>query len=1431
MQGHISLAQIIRDGTVGPAVGSVVEPTGPNFQIDSTLGRIEGSNLFHSFQDFNVQTLPDGTVESAMFTNSLPAPIQNILSRVTGGNASTINGTLASTIEDAALFLLNPNGVVFGPNSSLDLKGSFHVSTADVLRFDNGQAFYMDASIDGSMDSVLKMPALSAFGFADAPSTFGFASDVPAPITIEQAVLQVSDTETVSVVGGDVTIRGAEVRAGPKGHVTLAGVGSHDAFNSLTSSIEVGMGNGHGTVNLAEGTIVVGGAVQVVAQGDIGVGQDSRVTNGGGQGGLIHVESQSGTTLVAGTLEANNTTGQGGTVHLLGDRVGLNEHAIVDVSGELGGGTALIGGDYKGEGTVKNATRTYVGPQATIRADAQIAGDGGRVIVWADEATRFEGIISATGGSNAGDGGFAEVSGKQKLVYVGHADLGTSRGESGTLLLDPQNLIIADGGDDDLVGVNNTNAQIFEFEESDDAGSDLTSRIDADAVTGALLIADVELQATHAIRVDEPIEHEIAANTLTFRARDMTLSERIRLPEGHIKFVGLSPEQELSNLDLEASTISLDNTGIVAVAAPDDNGVSAKIIGHQSVHIFNESRIFGRAGGLGLGFGGGDFVIDTPLLTIEDSILLASTSSDGIAGDFVFKVESFTMVDSLVDGSAGVVESSGNIVIHNQGGSEVPADSVTMVQSTFNVQDLAGGAKGDALATLAPGKISIRTKALRLEKESSINTEGLGKPGGAIDLHVDSLEVLDGSRISANGESDTSREGVINVAGTININSATDPELPSKRIGISGKRISSILLDDGSSSNLEMSSGIFSSGIQGMVNLLAETVMLEDDGTISTQTGIGAAGSINIEADQVDLRSGAQITSSATGGGMGGTITINAREITLDGTDTIITADTMASSPVPFADLGVELDIVHPENGDLIVTLRSPDGDQVGILGKLDGFDSSFGPGEQNLTKTRLDDRASPPVLRLRSEAPFTGTFLPEEPLASLIGKPLNGTWTLEVADKRIGNEGQLSAWSLDFGNGIVMSTDVPIAITDGNTSTSTLQVKSEPGALVQEAAPINHGGDILLSAETIDVRNGARVTANTSGTGKGGSIALTAVDNVTITGTDSGLFTTAAASGDGGNITVNAGAVTFSDKAKASATSAGSSNAGTIDLNGADLVLLQGGSSISSTNSGKQGLAGDITIGGVEGSGLMKTENGTPIPLVNTIRIEDSTLSTDSNSTTGGNITLRADFLIHLIDSQIRSEIANGTSGGNINLDPQFIILQGIPPVGSPTNAILSARAAQVGNGGEITLGNAETISFVDQSRPRSQVIDVRAGGGGIAGVVNDSGTTANLSEEVPRPDVAIIDPQSFLPVRCASQQGGSFSSIVEAGLDVLPPEPGDFFPSPLPFFDDAEGSRSTSQSSISIEPHHFGFSTTQEGSDVSNQIVLSSLLLGCSL
>src|SRR5712691_5930116 len=127
-------AQVTTTITPDGTLGTIVTQSGTVHNITGGTRPGNGPNLFHSFDRFNV-----GINDTASFSG--PTGIVNILSRVTGGQQSVIDGRLQSTIPEANLYLFNPSGVMFGSNASLDVRGSFHVSTADFLRFADGATF------------------------------------------------------------------------------------------------------------------------------------------------------------------------------------------------------------------------------------------------------------------------------------------------------------------------------------------------------------------------------------------------------------------------------------------------------------------------------------------------------------------------------------------------------------------------------------------------------------------------------------------------------------------------------------------------------------------------------------------------------------------------------------------------------------------------------------------------------------------------------------------------------------------------------------------------------------------------------------------------------------------------------------------------------------------------------------------------------------------------------------------------------------------------------------------------------------------------------------------------------------------------------------------------------------------------------------------
>ena len=239
---------------------------------------------------------------------------------------------------------------------------------------------------------------------------------------------------------------------------------------------------------------------------------------------------------VSGELDASGRgSGEtGGSVKVLGEKVGIVGKARIDASGDAGGGEVLVGGNFQGKGPERNADYTTVGGDAEILADAISAGDGGRVIVWSDRVTRFSGTIAARGGGASGDGGFAEVSGKLRLEFAPTSiDLGAAKGAAGKLLLDPRDITISDSDGDDNSRLSATDTSI-NFSEG-------TQNRDFDIQPSAFeaINADITIQAWRDITVSSPIDRSGANNsTLTLQAgRHLTINANITGTNGKHSFI------------------------------------------------------------------------------------------------------------------------------------------------------------------------------------------------------------------------------------------------------------------------------------------------------------------------------------------------------------------------------------------------------------------------------------------------------------------------------------------------------------------------------------------------------------------------------------------------------------------------------------------------------------------------------------------------------------------------------------------------------------------------------------------------------------------------------------------------------------------------------------------------------------------------------
>ncbi len=480
----LARAQVISapDGT-----GTVVTVNGNEFRISG--GQQAGTNLFHSFQQFGLN--------AEQIATFLAQPqLANILARVTGGDPSVIDGLLQVSGGSPNLYLMNPAGIVFGANASLNVPGDFFATTANAIGFDSGGWF----EATGALGDLALLTGR--------PNQFAFDLATPAPL-VNAGELAVNPGQNLTLLAGQVLNTGN--LAAPGGSITLSAVpGSRRVRLSqpghlLQLEIE--------PPRDAQGELLPVQPVDLPAL-LTGSGVETGLT---AAGEAIHftasgqsVAPRAGLTATGGSLTANSSAGAGGAIAVLGDRVALFG-ADLDASGTTGGGQVLVGGDYKGGGTVPNARRTLVDAGSRIQARAGENGDGGRVILWADEATGFWGEIDARGGELGGDGGFVEVSGKQQLVFEGEVDVTAAAGAAGSLLLDPENIFIfsffsGSLPDDSAIA----DGRIL----ADDAPGD-TLFLSGSALTS--LTGSVTLEAANDIRIFGGLEFS-GADNITFTA-------------------------------------------------------------------------------------------------------------------------------------------------------------------------------------------------------------------------------------------------------------------------------------------------------------------------------------------------------------------------------------------------------------------------------------------------------------------------------------------------------------------------------------------------------------------------------------------------------------------------------------------------------------------------------------------------------------------------------------------------------------------------------------------------------------------------------------------------------------------------------------------------------------------------------------------------
>lgn len=353
-----------------------------------------------------------------------PSSVAATLNRVTGAQASVLMGQINA---NGAVFLVNPHGVIIGGGAQINV-GSFIASTANISDQDFMARRLAFSSPGDAGANIVNQGGISvAEGGLLALVAPSVRNDGVILARLGKVALAAGDTFTLDLYGDQL--------------INLAV--SPERLASATGSLNVAHS---GSIEAAGGQVllVTASAGKGVLDDVINLSGTIRADSVGQQGGKISLLGLNAAVNVSGelTVLGQDVGERGGQIDVRGTRVSLADGARLDASGQAGGGTVHLGGDWQGRGNDLRADTTSVATGARISADALQAGNGGEVVVWSDEHTAFAGEISARGGALAGDGGRVEVSGKQTLDFSGNVDASATNGLAGSLLLDPAILTI-----------------------------------------------------------------------------------------------------------------------------------------------------------------------------------------------------------------------------------------------------------------------------------------------------------------------------------------------------------------------------------------------------------------------------------------------------------------------------------------------------------------------------------------------------------------------------------------------------------------------------------------------------------------------------------------------------------------------------------------------------------------------------------------------------------------------------------------------------------------------------------------------------------------------------------------------------------------------------------------------------------------------------
>ncbi len=792
-------AQVVLDGTVGPSGEMSIPLRNDTYTVRESYGERVGGNLFHSLKTLDIRV-----EEAADFAAA--SDIDNIVARITGGS-SRIDGTLTSTltrsglISNANLFLLNPSGIVFGPNARLDLGGSFHVSTADYLRMGETDRFYA-------------RPSESDVLSAAAPQAFGFLTDSPAGIALEGGIadgpdpgLKVKAGETISFVGGDVRIEGIRANGAtvdritaPEGRIDIAGVASRGEVEPSDAGLYVPERGGD--VAVTDGAVLKtsgSGSGDIYIRGGAFLLENSTILAdnvGDADGGTVDIRADAVRVDDARIFSDNQSrdafgedaafgSGEGGDIHLSANEsleITNNSSVFTDTQFE-GNGTA----DGRAGSMTLSAKRIAITTGSTVSSDTYGTGDGGTITVEASESVTlsddgriFSGTLGRTDG--AGDGGSILIR-TPRFTMERDAKINTDTRNGD-----------ARGGDVLIEGFDGGPADRIAMIDSQISGAAINNS-DSAAAGGSVTLNALEIQFTEGARIRS---ESLGAG----RGGDVTLSA----PDGTVRLAGASAEGVHSQIltTSESEEPDAGNAGDIVVEASD-------IVFEKGAGI--------TAGTEGPGDAGTIAISAAHLLMRNGGHISSSTNSTGAGG-------SAGSIDVAVSGAASLTDPG--TIISTETAGQGPAGDIQVRAGSLSIQKYAAissasrnpGAAGDA------GTITISAAGdIALTEGGEATTEAVNAGGGRMYITSGNMLYLEDSRITTSVQQGAENGGDIDAVARF------------------------IVLKNG-----QIIAKAFE-GRGGNIRIAADQFITTPDSVVSASSELGIDGDIFIESPVTDISS------------------------------------------------------------------------------------------------------------------------------------------------------------------------------------------------------------------------------------------------------------------------------------------------------------------------------------------------------------------------------------------------------------------------------------------------------------------------------------------------------------------------------------------------------------------------------------------------